>query len=362
MRGSLLTLTLLTAACVHKPALDTYRLRGPVLVPPGVAAPEVAQRSLVTDIAPGKGSCAREAPMLQLRKKRLLVTVDREFLLQQKQPGWLSNWTMLAEAHGCIAQGEGLRLANLIAESVPLESQIAFRLLHANDVQSGYVELGAQNRLEVRSPIGGVDLQTAAVTGSGAQLTVDLKPTSELTGFEIAWYALLPNSGRSGFHFQPLFADRTTRTGVEHLSAPSVNYLQFPPQAAFYRLFYKTDDNGVTAVVISGTSREDLDHRTKIVAADASACEKAGGLCALLPKRVGVNPFLLVTANDKEVTVPLGGTVRSAIQIAGQTPDVALATLTVSRPYGGQLRPVVFDRASPDILNLKLGGGEHLAW
>ncbi len=361
MRRIILVLALLSSACVRKPVFDTYRLRGPVLVPPGVPGPEVVRRTLVSDIAPGKGSCAAEAPMLRLRKKRLVLTVDRDSLLQQKQPGWLSNWTMQAEAHGCIAQGEGLRLANLIADSVPLESQIAFRLLHANDVQSGYVELDAGNRLEVRSPIGAGPLDTATVTGSGTQLTVDVRAPA-LAGFEITWYALRPNPGRSGFHFEPLYTDRTTRNGTEHLAAPAVNYFQFPPQAAFYRIFYKTDDNGVTAIVVSGTTREDLDRRTKAVGADASTCGQSGGLCIALPQRVGVNPFLVVTVNEKEVTVPLGGTVRSAIQAAGQHPEGVLATLSVARPYSGQLRSVEFDRAGPEILNLKLGGGEHLAW
>ncbi len=361
MRRIILALALLSSACVHKPVFDTYRLRGTLLVPPGVPGPEVVRRTLVSGIAPGKGSCAEEAPMLQLRKKRLVVTVDRESLIQQKQPGWLSRWTMQAEAHGCIAQGEGIRLANLIVDSVPLESQTAFRLLHANDVQSGYVELGAGNRLEVRSPIGAGPLDTAAVTGSGARLTVDVKAPA-LTGFEIAWYALRPNPERAGFHFEPLYAERTTRNGTEHLAAPAVNYFQFPPQAAFYRLFYKTSDNGVTAIVVSGATREDLDRRTTAVAADATACEHAGGLCIVLPQRVGVNPFLVVTVNEKEITVPLSGTVRSAIQAAGGRPETVLATLAVSRPYSGQVRPVEFDRASMNILNLKLSGGEHLAW
>jgi len=362
MRGLIVALALFSFACAHKPVFDTYRLRGPVLVPPGVAAPETGQRTLVSEIARGTGSCTQEAPMLQLRKKRLIVTVDREALLQQKQPGWLSNWTMQAEADGCIAQGQGLRLAHLIAESVPLDSQTVYRLLHPNDVQSGYVELGAENRLEVRSPVGTAPLETSAVTGSGGQLTVDLKPSGALAGFDIAWYALRPNPGRMGFHFEALSADRTTSAGVEHLAAPAVNYFQFAPAAAFYRLFYKTDDNGVTAILISGATRDDLDRRTKAVGADASACEKSAGLCVVLPRRVGVNPFLVVTVNEKEVTVPLGGTVRSAIQAGGQRPDAVVATLTVSRLYSGQLRTVEFDRASPEILNLKLNGGERLAW
>ncbi len=355
-------LLVLTSACVHKPAFNTWRLQGPVLVPPNVAGADSGQRSFVSDIARGGGSCAQEAPILQLRKKKLVVTVNREFLVGQKQPGWLSHWTMLAEAHACIAQGEGLRLASLIADSVPLDSQVAFRLLHPSDVQSGYVELSADNRLEVRSPIATGDLQTAAVAGTGAQLTVDLQPAPALAGFEIAWYALRHNAGRIGFHFEPVSAERTTRNGVEHLAVPAKNYFQFPAQAAFYRLFYKTDDNGVTAIVIAGSNREDLDRRTQTVRANAAACEKADGLCIVLPKRVGVNPFLVVTANEKEIMVPLGGTVRSAIQIAGQRPDAVIGTLSVLRPYAGQLRPLEFNRTAPDVLNVKLNGGERLAW
>jgi hypothetical protein len=362
-------LALLTSACVHKPVFNTYRLSGPLLVPPGVASSEIVHRTFAIDVMPGKGGCAAEAPMLQLRKKRLWLTVDRDALIQQTQPGWLSNWTMQAEAHGCIVQGEGIRLANLIVESVPLASQVAFRLLHPNDVRSGYVELGPENRLEVRSPLlqAGVSPDaplagSSTVTGSGGQLTVDLKPTAALAGFEIAWYAVRPNSGRIGFHFEPLSADRTTRAGVEHVPAPAVDYLKFPPAAAFYRLFYKTNDNGVTAIVISGATREDLDRNTKAVGSDSSACENSGGLCLVLPKRVGVNPFLVVIVNEKELTVPLGGTLRNAILAGGGRPDAVTGTLTVSRMYGGQPREIEFDRGSQEILNLKLAGGERVAW
>jgi hypothetical protein len=361
MRASVTAFVLLTAGCAHKPVFNSWRLTGPLLVPPGVAGADTAKRSFATNIVPGTGSCAAESPMLQLRKKRLWLAVDRAALEQQKEAGWLSNWTLQAEQHGCIAAGEGVRLGYLIVESVPLESQAAFRLLHRNDVQSGYVELGPENRLEVRSPVRGPSdapiAQSSTTTMKNGQLTVDLKPTEALAGFEIAWYGLAANSGHPGYRFVPLSADRTTRAGVEHLAAPAVNYLQFPAQSAYYRLFYKTDDNGVTAIVISGATREDLDRRTKS-AATAAACD----LCVVLPKRVGVNPFLVVTVNEKELTVPLGATVRTAVQAAGQRIDGVLPTLAVWRMYAGQLRPVEFPREGSSIFDLKLNGGERLSW
>ena len=356
MRRLPAALLLLLAACAHKPVFDTYRLRGPLLVPPGVAGPEVASRTIPAGIIPGKGSCAKQGPMLQLRRKRLFLTVDRDALLNQKQPGWLTKWTMQAEADGCIAQGEGVRLANLIAASVPLESPAVYRLLHVNDVQAGYVELGPENRLEVRSPVTQGEIATAGVTGSGGQLTVDVRSNAALAGFEIGWFAIRSNTGRPGVHFEPLSADRTTRNGVDHLAVPSVNYFQFPPEAAFFRLLYKTDDSGVIAVILAAPTREELDRRS------AATCEQAGPFCITLPRRVGVNPFLVATVNEKEIAIRLDATVRTAIQAVGARPDAVLPTLTVSRLYAGQLRPVQFDRSSPDILNLKLNGGERLAW
>ncbi len=161
----------------------------------------------------------------------------------------------------------------------------------------------------------------------------------------------------------PLTAERSVRERVEQAAAPSTNYFQFPPQASYFRLFYKRDDNGVTAIVISGATREDLDKRTKAVGVDPGACEREAGMCLVLPKKVGVNPFLVASVNGKDLTVPLGATVRSAMAAAGmRAPESVLAQLTVTKPYAGQPRPVEFDRASQEILNLKLAGGEKIAW
>src|SRR5579859_2408913 len=102
MRGWIVALLLAASACVHQPVFHTFRLSGPVLVPPGVGTAETALRKFNSDVPAGKGSCAAQAPALQRRGKKLLVTVDRAALIQHTQPGWLSNWTMQAEADGCI--------------------------------------------------------------------------------------------------------------------------------------------------------------------------------------------------------------------------------------------------------------------
>lgn len=366
---------LLAAAtgCVHRP--DSYRLlaqdRAPILVPPGVANPELARRTFVANIPPGLGPCALDdtAVQLQLRKKDVRVTVNRDALLKQ-QAGWLADWGIRAEAQGCVASGSGQELATFIAESVPLDPTAAFRLLNANNVARGYVDLGPENRLEVHSPIlrqgtsSAIPLfETSKASGTDSHIDVDLKLAPSVIGFETAWYAVRPNFGRAGCHFEPLSADRNIQGKVEQAPAPAINYFQFPPEAAFFRLLYKSDSNGVTAIVAFAASREELDRRTKIALADPAACETSPETCRILPRRVGVNPYLAVKVNGGEVAIPLGARVSAAIQAAGQkNPDSVLAQLKVLKPFGNKLVPVVFDARSREILNLQLTGGEQISW
>src|ERR1700682_2854756 len=105
-------LLILGAGCaVHKPGLRTYRLSGRVLIPPGVASPDLPRSSFTANIA-GRGPCAPAADAIAIhaRKTRIRITVTREALLKQPR-GWLSAWTALAESQGCIAPGMGLPLA-----------------------------------------------------------------------------------------------------------------------------------------------------------------------------------------------------------------------------------------------------------
>jgi len=363
------------AGCVHKPVWSSYRLLrqdgGPVLVPPGVASPDLNRRTFVAQIAPGKGPCAAEGGIrIDSLRKKLRVTVDRDALLEQRQPGWLAGWSIRAEAQGCIAPGRGQDLAKLILESTPLDSAVASRLMYAG-LMSGYVELGPENRLEVHSPILREGTQADAplvepvkVTGEGYRIDVDLKLAPSVIGFETAWYGIARNAGRIGYHFVPLSAERNIQGVVERAPGPATNYFQFPPQAAFFRLFHKSEANDVLAFVIAGATREDMDARANQVGNDPAACAKTLGMCLALPRRVGVNPFLTVSVNGSDVNVSLpGARVAAALQAAGvKNPGAVLAGLRVTKLFHGKPAPVEFDARSSEILNLQLTGGERISW
>jgi hypothetical protein len=369
-----LFLSILTTGCAVR---QTYRLvnqgASRVLIPPGISRPDVPQRTFTADIAAGRGSCApaEGAIAIQSRHGRVRVTVTRGPLLKQPS-GWLSTWTAQAESQGCIAAGEGLKLAARIVESLPLDPRAAWQLLHANDRQTGYVDLGPETRLQVVSPIlregappDAPALDVSNLTGEGNRLTLTLKSTPDLIGYETAWYAIQPKTGQIGFGITPLSAEKHIQGKVEPAARPATNYLKFELQAAYYRLFYKADRGEVVEVVLAAPTRAELDRQTQTFSSDPALCAQVPSqACVVIPKRVALNPFLAITINGSETTVPIGSTIRTAIQAATGARNVERppTELKVYKLYAGKPVPVEFDRSSPEILGLVLNGGERISW
>jgi hypothetical protein len=331
-----------------------------------VAGPETDRRTVVADGVSAKPCRPENGPVqLERRRGRWRATVDRQALVEQ-QAGWLLSWGIQLESQGCLSVGEGERMARIVAEAVPLDTEAAYRLLHPAALT--YIELGAASRLEVRSPIfragtAEEDFQIASVSGEGARIAVDLKPPANLIGYEIAWYGVEANAGRPGYRIAPLSADRTIGGATERLPAPPTDYLRFAPQAAFFRVFYKTEANGVTAIFIAGKTRDELNRRTATVSENLDSCAQEQDMCITLPRRLAVNPFLAVTVNGATVSVAQGSTVAAAIRATGiRDAQSVVARLKVTRLFRNRPTPVEFYRNAPDILSMKLVGGETLAW
>lgn len=87
-------------------------------------------------------------------------------------------------------------------------------------------------------------------------------------------------------------------------------------------------------------------------------------MCVVIPRRVAVNPFMMVMVNGVEVRLNVYGRVRDAVRAGGgpRNPEEVLPQLVLSKPFAGALKPVIFDRTRPDILELTLLGGESISW
>jgi hypothetical protein len=269
-----------------------------------------------------------------------------------------------------------MEFAARILESVPIDPSAAFRLLHADNVREGYVELGPENRLRTTAPImrdesspDGVIMEISAITGNDrGQLDVDLRVADKPVGVETSWYTLRPKTHGAGVTIVPLSAERSIGGKIEEAAAPLRNYFQFAPQIGFYRLIYKADVAGkgaITEIVVGASDRLELEGRTQTVLADFDAYKVADpAVCAVIPRQVGLNTFLAVTVNGQETRLPIRPTVRAAIQAGGgpQRAEDVLPRLSILKPYSGKLAPVEFDRRTSEILEMILLGGEVITW
>ena len=349
------------AGCAAKLPVD-YRLapQGSVLVPPGVAQPDLAQAKLTETVLQWRAACAPDSnaiTVLVRKKNKIQLTITREDLLRQPV-GWLAEWTTKAEAQGCVAPHMGLALAMRVLESLPLDPARAYRLMHADNISKGYIDLGPQNELQVVSPIlkegSAADapaIETTSVTaGRGGSLEVGVRASPNLIGYETAWYAFHLKPDGSGSTIVPLGAERTVGGSKEAADGPKNNWFQFPPQAGYYRMFYKTDprDSAITEIVIGAATPSELDRLTTAMSADNATCEKSGTtMCVVVPRQVAVNPFLHATVNGKDMRLNLGSSVRLAVLAGGGSPRPAdVPNLTVLKPYHGKLTPVEFSHAS----------------
>ncbi len=293
------------------------------------------------------------------------VTVQRDQIAKQ-QPGDLFVWAASYEKRGCVAPGEGLPLATRIAEALPLDPAVFQTLLHSDPLHGGYVDLGGESRLKVVSPIlreGAPQGSSAlmAATGDDRSISLDVKASADFLGYETDWYKADPKSDGIGEHL--VFVAGESRIGdqVNKEARPRHDYFVFAPDDAYFRLFFLTRisraDHDIA--ILGAPTTAELDEMTSRLQENPDDCRR----CVMIPKEVAVVPYLAVTVNGKEVAVPAGALLATAILASGEhNPEYVVTTLQLRRPYANTLAPVTFDRAKADILRLPLRGGEDLRW
>ena len=364
-----------TSCAVNRSRLQPWRLvklnGSQLLTPPDVARPDLTKRTIRVGVV--RRPCrspAESVIAIQFGKKHSRLTVERTTLTVQPR-GWLKVWAAQLEAQGCVEAGEGLKLAEQIAHSLPLEPPAAFHLLYADDRRTGVVELGAHSRLQVVSPVlrdprlGILAEGSETSSGGGYSLTVTGNSTDNLVGYETAFYMLRPRAPGIGYSIVPIYSERHADGKVERRERPTSNLFRFSPEAAFYAVIYKSWQTDFTALMIAARTPADLHGRLTTLETSGSAdCENMEtGMCLPIPRAVAVHPLISVTVNGLEVPVSRGATVLDAIRKSGERDaDKVVARLRVSKPWRGRLARVVFDSGDTGILRLVLTGGEALSW
>ena len=346
--SSIAVLLVLTGCTARQPITANWRLtnRGTtdLLIPPGTR-PDIARRTLAIG-HPASRSCPA----------RITVTLD---MFLNKAEGWLTAWMSNLEAKGCLPGGEGAVLATRIDESLPIDPDAAYKSIYPKDIIPP-VHFEVTSPI-VRDPNDTRDL-VEVVGGTGLNLVV--KASDNLVGFEKAWYVLQRKRAGPGFEIVPLRAERHIDRVIEQRTRPEIDYLHFPPEAAFYRVVIKSDQTDFTALVVAAPTRAELDSRAALLESGSATCATLNNeLCVAIPRRVAINAVVPVTVNGDEVMMLWGANLSAAIRNAGvRRPEDILPTLAVSRLYNGRPKPLEFDRANSSILRVPLMGGEVISW
>jgi hypothetical protein len=373
---SLALSTLLLAGCAARRPQFQYLKQNDaaLLIPPGVRNATIEKRTFVFASA-ARPACAASEGGVDIRPHpgSLRVTVERHPLFD-RPPGWLPAWTAALEQRKCLAPGEGLPLATLIAEALPAKPEAEQTLLHPNPAISGYVDLGPDYKLKVVSPIlregappGASALKAETVTAEGHSISIDIKTSDDFLGYETAWYAMASRDDRPGSRIVAISAQASIGAEVKSEAGPRRDYFRFAPDAAYFRLFFLTRVSHADhdLAILAAPTRAVLDEHTRQFEADPELCGKMAGVsCVLIPKDVAVLPHVSVNVNGREILLVYGNVrVSQAIREAGEKdPQRTLPTLTVERWYGSKRVPVQFDRNSSEILGLTLTGGESIRW
>ena len=348
------------AGCAVRSGPATWRLSEKRLIPPGIRANAPPTRKFIAAAEPGKRSCSDDTAPVLLRKQhqRLHATVNAEALARQA-PGWLNHWAFTLETQGCLSPGGAASLAKEVSETVPLEPNGAFRLLYSVSPVGDWIELPPGSRLQLTSPIlrdpsGSV---IAATTISGLSVTV--RASDNLIGFETTTYDVRPRTGGPGSEFAVRSIRRTIDGKEQETSQPAVNYPALLPDLALFRLVYKTGQTAFTALLIGANSPAEMDQQMS----NANSCTQLPpDRCIAIPRNTGVNPVVPVMVNGAEVPLRLGASVGEAIRQAGWRLAGLPPKLTVSRPHRGRLARIDFAPGDPTILTLTALGGDTISW
>ena len=305
--------------------------------------------------------------MLRPVGRHVRVTV-KPVMLRAEHAGWLENWALSLEKRGCIPVGDSAVLAAQVAEIVPLEPRVALMLLHPPE--RDYVDLKPGSRLKAIGPLFREGAKPNTRTIESARLadgTLTVNTSPDLVGVETAWYSIEAYKIRPGAQILFLSAEHRVSDVVTHPDRPSLNYLHFAPDAAYYRLFTITrlSQSDHDMLVLAASTRQQLERQSEILEADPSQCSvlAASGYCIEVPHDVALADAPVVKVNGIAMAVEGRGTVRDVLGLAGvKQPGSILSSLHVARLYLGRLTPVEFNRADASILDLPLFGGEELQW
>lgn len=277
------------------------------------------------------------------------------------------------EAKGCLKTGGSSKVLDAFASMLALPSGMLYAARWGTYYQSAALDFQPEFRLKIIGPLlkaGAKDVKVdAAIPDKPGGIVV--KSIEGLEGFETSYYRIV--SGKPEGVTLQLVSVEHSRNGVATpVQRPSGFALKTMTEPRQMRLLFlrrvSKSDRDIT--LLSAKTLAQLEAATQRMqdARDAVAQCRAEreAECLALPRLTALNLELVVTANSREVSVPIGATVSAALEAAGvrgrEQQRATLPTLTVRRPWRGKMIPVTPLDERAQLLSMVLIGGEQVRW
>lgn len=335
----------------------------PLLTPPHGGVPATIRAKDVE-------ACPGELGGLPIERARGAIRVEAdEARLEGGPAGWLGLWGVELERLGCLATGDGDRLARRLAHSRPLPLGAERKLLEVSEGRDGYLDLRAGHRLRTVRPVfrEGAAEQSAiaevgeAKAGPPGSLTVEVRAADDLIGYERAWYEFEPTKG--GARLRLLAAAAVVNGEETPLPKPLEDWMEFDGGALYFRLLFlsrRTEIAENDILLLGESTPVALEDLTQDVRAAPSTCAARRG-CKRAPKDTAVLPFVTVEVDGEALALAPGSTVRGALDAldaAAWSAELAAAP-RVWKPSAGRMIPVRSEGVEV-MLELPLLGGERI--
>lgn len=365
------------AGCSAHRRLAAYRVvqkdEGVMLFPPRVPERQGSETRFVYRTPAEVEDCSGDHSGIQLRKRKGAIAVTVRSDEAAKRPaGWLLPWSASMEERRCVPEGEGLQLARLVAEAMPLNISRGQDPLRVKATVTGYSDLEIGSKLRVVGPVfkpgtrpGAPAIAGAApvVSGNDKGVSVEVRASADLIGYETSWYAIEPRRDSAGGELVLKSASLQTPEAAAAETAPQIHPFAFTPEMAYFRLFYlaRAGEERELLLVAAATLPEMM-RKTGRIEAGARDCEGIAA-CVVAPYGVAFTPYASVSLNGKAYDVAPGASLGSALHEAGiRDAAEVLHTLQVRKPHRRGLAQVTFDRNPEAVLSLPLNGGEEVRW
>ena len=366
-------LVLCLEAC--SPVPRTFRLvpgdHGPVLIPPGVRDAGVSRATLRVQRGRKTPVCTASPAGLRLTGKSIVVTREAMVAATSEE---LARWVAELEENGCVSPSEAATLSETLVNQLPLSIAQRRKLRGELSAVQGWVDLNANTSLRVVTPVfrpGAPDAKAIATStvspGAAGGIEVEIRANLDLVGYEVAWYRVQTREDGPGLRLAPRGAEVHIAGTVEKVAAPKVNQLYLDPAARWFRYFVMTraSRNDYNIVVLSGSSRSELETRSEAFRRDAVRYLQTApkGSFAAMSSEIGINLYVHVEVNGVPRDVAVGSTVRQAIDEAAGTVGTAeqAARLSVLKPHRRGMATVDALNGRNELLNLPIEGGEQIS-